>query len=141
MRGGIQYTKYGNSFSSTDIVKMIEEQTFEEVEITNKFVKGVYSKANVFARLSKEEDYQRLEKLTECHLDVTCYLMDIIALFCCIQLKFSRRTSAFSRNFLFWLPLIMRKPFFHSTFLPRKVFQPVVQLVVQTLVQVYIPTA
>ena len=56
-----QYTKYGNSISSTDIVKMIEEQTFEEVEMTNKSVEGVYSKASVFARLGKE-DYQRLVK-------------------------------------------------------------------------------
>ena len=50
-----QYTKYDNSFHRTDIVKMIEEHTFEEVEMINKFVEGMYSKANVFAPLTSNE--------------------------------------------------------------------------------------
>lgn len=51
----VQYKKYGNSFSSLDVVKIIQENTFDELLSRNKYIEGIYSVAKIYSRLSKQE--------------------------------------------------------------------------------------
>lgn len=51
----VQYTKYGSTFSTLDIVKMIQYSKFEDMKEANKFMEGVRCPQQLFKRMTKQE--------------------------------------------------------------------------------------
>jgi len=52
----VQYTKYGSTFSTLDIVKMIQDSKFEDMKEANKFIEGDRcTQQQLFRRMTKQE--------------------------------------------------------------------------------------
>ncbi|OAC98980.1 hypothetical protein MUCCIDRAFT_85526 [Mucor lusitanicus CBS 277.49] len=56
----VQYTKYGSTFATLDIVKMIQEDHFDEIENANKYIEGLRCTQQLFKRMSTEEYQQEV---------------------------------------------------------------------------------
>lgn len=51
----VQYTKYGSTFDTLDIVKLVKESKFGEIEQYNDHIRGMRCTVKVYGRLTKEE--------------------------------------------------------------------------------------
>jgi hypothetical protein len=64
----VQYSKYDNAFSSLDVVKIIQDGAFNDLETVNKYAEGIHSVAKIYSRLLKEKYKEFVgDKLAEEH--------------------------------------------------------------------------
>lgn len=61
----VQYTEYGSTFSTLDIVKLIQDSKLEDMNGANKFIEGVRCTQHLSRKMTKEEYEQEIAPFIE----------------------------------------------------------------------------